>query len=139
MLFVLSVGLSVTLGLMNFTNLAHCAFGMVGGYATVIAMNWLGIPFLLGLPIAFLAAAAISIVLERTIFRLLYGSTELSQVLLTIGVVFMASASAAYLFGTAQQPIQIPPQPRLDWTSPPICAYSVVHQVFKWPALPTRP
>lgn len=108
LLFVLSVGLSVTLGLMNFTNLAHCAFGMVGGYATVVAMNWLGTPFLLGLPIAFVAAAAISVVLERTIFRLLYGATELSQVLLTIGIVFMASASMAYLFGTAQQPIQIP-------------------------------
>lgn len=108
LLFVLSVGLSVTLGLMNFINLAHCAFGMVGGYACVLALRWAGIPFLLGLPIAFLTAAAASVVLERTMFRLLYGSDELNQVLLTIGIVFVASASVAYLFGTGQQPIQLP-------------------------------
>lgn len=108
LLFVLSVGLSVTLGLMNFVNLAHCAFGMVGGYATVVAMHWLGLPFLLGLPVAFLASAALAVVFERTIFRLLYGAPELNQVLLTIGVVFVATASAAYIFGTSQQPIQLP-------------------------------
>lgn len=108
LLFVLSVGLSVTLGLMNFVNLAHCAFGMVGGYATVVAMHRLGFPFLLGLPVAFLASAALAVVFERTIFRLLYGAPELNQVLLTIGVVFVATASAAYIFGTSQQPIQLP-------------------------------
>lgn len=108
LLFVLSVGLSVTLGLMNFTNLAHCAFGMLGGYAAVATMRWIGIPFLLGLPVAFVAAAIVAVVLERTIFRLLYGAAELNQVLLTIGVVFVASASAAYIFGTGQQPVQLP-------------------------------
>lgn len=108
LLFVLSVGLSVTLGLMNFINLAHCAFGMLGGYAAVTAMGQLGVPFLLGLPIAFVAAAIAAVILERTIFRLLYGAAELNQVLLTIGVVFVASAAAAYVFGTVQQPIQLP-------------------------------
>ena len=57
-LFVLSVGLSVTLGLMNFVNLAHGAFGMLGGYIAVTGMRQLGLPFLAGLPAAFLAAAA---------------------------------------------------------------------------------
>jgi branched-chain amino acid transport system permease protein len=47
-------------------------------------------------------------VLERSIFRLLYRAGELNQVLLTIGVVFVAAASAAYIFGTAQQPIPLP-------------------------------
>jgi branched-chain amino acid transport system permease protein len=108
LLFVLSVGLSVTLGLMNFTNLAHCAFGMVGGYVTVMLTRWAGVPFLLTLPFAFLGAAAIAVVLERSIFRLLYRAGELNQVLLTIGVVFVAAASAAYIFGTAQQPIPLP-------------------------------
>lgn len=108
LLFVLSVGLSVTLGLMNFTNLAHCAFGMLGGYATVASMRWAGLPFLLALPVAFLLAAAVAVVLERTIFRLLHGAAELNQVLLTIGMVFVASAAVAYIFGTVQQPIQLP-------------------------------
>ena len=72
LLFVLSVGLSVTFGLMNFINLAHCAFGMLGGYAAVVAMHGFGVPFLLALPVAFLAAGLVSIVLERSLFRRLY-------------------------------------------------------------------
>src|SRR5688572_19861095 len=108
LLFVLSVGLSVTMGLMNFVNLAHCAFGMLGGYVTVTLMRQLGLPFLLTLPAAFLLAAIASIVLERVFFKRLYRSGELNQVLFTIGLVFVASAAAAYVFGTGQQPIQMP-------------------------------
>lgn len=108
LLFVLSVGLSVTLGLMNFINLAHGAFGMLGGYVTVLTMRELGLPFLLALPAAFLAAAAVSIVVERTLFRRLYRAGELNQVLFTIGVVFVATAAATYFFGTVQQPIILP-------------------------------
>ncbi|GLS34757.1 branched-chain amino acid ABC transporter permease [Mesorhizobium tianshanense] len=108
LLFVLSVGLSVTLGLMNFINLAHGAFGMLGGYVAVTAMRGLGWPFLAALPAAFLAAAGISVLLERTLFRRLYKSGELNQVLFTIGVVFVAAALATYAFGTVQQVIQLP-------------------------------
>ena len=53
-LFVLGCGLSVTMGLMNFVNLAHGAFAMLGGYVAVQAMQRLGIPFLATLPLAFL-------------------------------------------------------------------------------------
>lgn len=108
LLFVLSVGLSVTLGLMNFINLAHGAFGMLGGYVAVASMRYLGLPFFLALPAAFLAAAAVSVICERTFFRRLYRSDELNQVLFTIGLVFVAAAAAAYVFGTSQQPIQVP-------------------------------
>ncbi|MBX9463840.1 MAG: branched-chain amino acid ABC transporter permease [Aquamicrobium sp.] len=108
LLFVLSVGLSVTLGLMNFINLAHGAFGMLGGYVTVLAMRQLGLPFLLALPAAFLTAALVSVVFERTLFRRLYKAGELNQVLFTIGVVFVAAAVATYAFGTVQQVIILP-------------------------------
>jgi branched-chain amino acid transport system permease protein len=108
LLFVLSVGLSVTLGLMGFINLAHGAFAMLGGYVTVVAMREAGLPFLAALPLAFLAAALVSVVFERSLFRRLYGAGELNQVLFTIGLVFVAAATAAYLFGTGQQPIQLP-------------------------------
>lgn len=108
LLFVLSVGLSVTLGLMNFVNLAHCAFGMLGGYVAILVTREAGLPFLLALPAAFLAAALVGIACERTLFRRLYRSGELNQVLFTIGLVFVASAIATYLFGTGQQPIQLP-------------------------------
>lgn len=108
LLFVLSVGLSVTLGLMNFINLSHCAFGMLGGYVAVSVMRALGGNFALALASAFLAAALVSVAIERTLFRRLYRAGELNQVLFTIGLVFVASAIAAWFFGTGQQPIVLP-------------------------------
>src|SRR5438093_13277961 len=109
LLFLLSVGLSVTLGMMNFVNLAHCSFAMIGGYVTVTLTNSLGWPFLATLPAAFLAAAAASVVLERTLYRRLYRASDLEQCLFTIGVAFISVAAAAYLYGTLQQPINTPP------------------------------
>src|SRR5437667_10844233 len=85
LLFIFSIGLSVTMGLMNFVNLAHGAFAMVGGYACVVVMTRLGVPFLASLPIAFVAAAAAGIVLERSLYRRLYRATHLDQVLFSIG------------------------------------------------------
>jgi branched-chain amino acid transport system permease protein len=108
LLFLLSVGLSVTLGMMNFVNLAHCAFAMAGGYVTVTLMNRAGWPFFATLPVAFLGAAAIGAVLERLLYRRLYRATDLDQSLLTIGIVFMSIATAAYIYGTAQLPVQLP-------------------------------
>jgi branched-chain amino acid transport system permease protein len=108
LLFLMSVGLSVTLGMMNFVNLAHCSFAMLGGYVTVTLMNAAGWPFLVTLPGAFVAGAAASIVLERIFFRRFYNSNELNQCLLTIGIVFVSIATAAYIYGTDQQPMQLP-------------------------------
>ena len=108
LLFVLSVGLSVTLGMMNFVNLAHGSFAMVGGYLAITLMNRAGWPFLATLPVAFVAAAVFSVVLERVLYRRLYRATDLDQSLLTIGIVFMSIAIAAYVFGTNQQPVQLP-------------------------------
>jgi branched-chain amino acid transport system permease protein len=109
LLFLLSVGLSVTLGMMNFVNLAHCSFAMLGGYVTVTLMNRLGWPFLATLPVAFIAAAAASVLLERAFFRRFYRGSDLEQCLLTIGIVFVSIAAAAYIYGTDQQPVQLPP------------------------------
>jgi len=108
LLFVLSVGLSVTLGLMNFVNLAHCAFAMIGGYVTVTLVNSYGWPFLATLPAAFIAAAVTSVVLERLLYRRLYRASDLDQVLLTIGLAFISVSVAAYFFGTLQQPVETP-------------------------------
>ena len=108
LLFLLSVGLSVTLGMMNFVNLAHCSFAMLGGYVTVTLMNRLGWPFFATLPAAFVAAAAASVVLERAFFRRFYNASDLEQCLLTIGIVFVSIAAAAYIYGTDQQPVQLP-------------------------------
>ena len=121
LLFLLSVGLSVTLGMMNFVNLAHCSFAMLGGYVTVTltlqysAIANLGVPglpvhdtalALSALPFAFLSAVA-SVVFERVLYRR-YRATDLDQCLLTIGIVFMSVAAAAYIYGTIQQPVNLP-------------------------------
>ncbi|HEX3935899.1 MAG TPA: branched-chain amino acid ABC transporter permease [Xanthobacteraceae bacterium] len=108
LLFLMSVGLSVTLGMMNFVNLAHCSFAMLGGYVAVTLMNALGWPFLATLPVAFVAAGAASVVLERLFFRRFYNAGELNQCLLTIGIVFVSIAGAAYIYGTDQQPVHLP-------------------------------
>jgi branched-chain amino acid transport system permease protein len=108
LLFLLSVGLSVTLGMMNFVNLAHCSFAMVGGYATVSLMNRYGWPFFATLPMAFLAAAVVSVVLERTLYRRLYRASDLDQCLFTIGVVFISVAVYAWFYGTVVQSADMP-------------------------------
>ena len=108
LLFLLSVGLTVTLGMMNFVNLAHCSFAMVGGYATVTLMNKFGWPFFATLPMAFLLAALVSIVLERTLYRRLYRASDLDQCLLTIGIAFVSVAAFAWFYTTEQQSARVP-------------------------------
>src|ERR1700688_3109645 len=99
LLFLISVVLSVTMGLMNFINLAHGAFAILGGYVCVVLLSRLGLPFLLSLPIAFLASAAAGFILERLLYRRLYQASHLDQVLFSIGLTFMAVAGATFIWG----------------------------------------
>lgn len=108
LLFLLSVGLSVTLGMMNFVNLAHCSFAMVGGYATVTLVGNFGWPFLATLPVAFLAGSLTSLILERALYRHLYRSSDLDQCLLTIGIVFISVAAFAWFYTSEQQSARPP-------------------------------
>src|SRR5260370_14099478 len=103
LMFVLACGHSVTLGLMNFINLAHGACAMAGGYCTVFLVNRLGLPFALGLPIAFLVTALIGGLFERTLYVHVYARSHLDQVLFTIGLVFMSVAAGAYTMGASPQ------------------------------------
>jgi branched-chain amino acid transport system permease protein len=108
LLFILAVGLAVTMGLMNFINLAHGAFAMVGGYITVLLMQRFDVPFLLCLPVAFVGVALLGAVLERTLYRPMYSKPHLDQVLFSIGLTFMAVASMDYFMSSSQQIIQLP-------------------------------
>lgn len=108
LLFVLAVGLAVTLGLMNFVNLAHGAFAMAGGYVTVLLMERAGVPFLATLPLAFLIPAVLGAVAERTLYRPMYKRPHLDHVLFSIGIVFMSVAAVDYLVGSQQQIIKLP-------------------------------
>ncbi len=108
LLFMISVGLSVTMGMMNFINLAHGAFAMLGGYVCVMLLDRAGVPFLPTLPLAFIASALAGFILERTLYRRLYKASHLDQVLFSIGLTFMAVAGATYFFGPTQQPVSLP-------------------------------
>ena len=109
LLFLFSIGLSITLGLMRFINLAHGAFAMCGGYVAVTLMNSGGVPFLWTLPAAFLLTGLIGFVLERIVIRYLYREPALQQVLFSIGMAFVASALTSIIFGPQQQPVHLPP------------------------------
>jgi branched-chain amino acid transport system permease protein len=108
LLFLISIGLSVTMGLLNFIHLAHGSFAMLGGYLSVWLTSRFGVPFLVTLPLAFLAAGALGAVFERLLYRRAYGASPLDQVLLTIGLVFVSMAVATYGWGPGQQSIQLP-------------------------------
>jgi branched-chain amino acid transport system permease protein len=108
LLFVLSLGLAVTMGLMNFINLAHGAFAMAGGYVLIVLMQRWGWPFLLCLPAAFVVTAALGALFERTLYRPMYGRPHLDQVLFSIGLTFMAVAAVDYTIGSQQQNVTLP-------------------------------
>lgn len=107
-LFIVSVGLSVTMGLMGFVNLAHGAFAMFGGYVIVLAMNRAHIGFAAALVLGFVATAALSVVLERLLYRRLYRARELDQVLFTIGLIFIFIAGITMVVGPESQPLELP-------------------------------
>ncbi|MFH0133080.1 branched-chain amino acid ABC transporter permease [Variovorax sp. VaC1] len=109
LLFLIGVGLSITMGLMNFVNLAHGSFAMVGGYAASVLMNQWGVGFGLSLVAAFVAAALVGAALELVFYRRLYRAHPLDQVLLSIGVVFVSIAAFTYFYGPTMQPFTLPP------------------------------
>ena len=108
LLFILALGLAVTMGLMNFINLAHGAFAMAGGYILIVLMQRHGWPFLACLPVAFVVTAVAGALLERTLYRPMYGKPHLDQVLFSIGLTFMAVAAVDYLVGSSPQTVQLP-------------------------------
>ena len=108
LLFVLAIGLSITLGLMNFINLAHGAFAMAGGYTLVLLMQKAGWPFFVCVLMAFAVSALLGLVLEATLYRRMYQKPHLDQVLFSIGLTFMAVAAVDYFVGSTQQLVQLP-------------------------------
>src|SRR6202049_276769 len=108
-LYVISVGLSVTMGLMGFVNLAHGVFAMAGGYVLTGFMSRWGMPFVPALLATAVAVSLASVPIERLLYRRLYGGEELDQVLLTMGLVFMSVAGATYIWGPLPQPLPPPP------------------------------
>ena len=124
-LFTISVGLVVTMGLMRILNLAHGAFAGVGGYISVSLMNVYGVPFPLAVAIAAGSVAVLGAVLERLLYRHLYRAGALDQVLMTIGLAFVAVASLNFVFGPNPVSAQLPPSlsASIDLAGQPIQVY----------------
>lgn len=108
LLFVVSLGMAITMGLMNFVNLAHGAFAMFGGYACFVLASQAGWPFLATLPVVFVGTALVGALLERLLYRHLYQADHLDQVLFTVGLTFVAIACATFIFGSSQKSIPLP-------------------------------
>lgn len=119
-LFLISVGLSITMGVMRVVNLAHCGFAMIGGYLTYALTALADLPFAAAVPLAVLGTMAIGAVLERTVYSWVYGQSELGQVLMTIGLTFVMIASANALFGSSIQNIPVPDALRTTWQAGPV-------------------
>jgi len=107
-LFVISIGLSVTMGLMKVVNLAHGAFAMMGGYIAAFATHQLGAPYGVAIVAAVAGTVLAAIPVERGLYRPIYGAPELTQVLMTIGITFVIIGIANYAMGPAMKTIPLP-------------------------------
>jgi branched-chain amino acid transport system permease protein len=109
-LFVISIGLSVTMGLMKVVNLAHGAFAMIGGYIASYATQQMGLPYGIGVIAAVAGTVLVAIPLERFLYRRIYGAPELTQVLMTIGITFAIIGIANFVMGPTLKTIPLPSQ-----------------------------
>ncbi|MCW5262323.1 branched-chain amino acid ABC transporter permease [Verminephrobacter eiseniae] len=120
MLFLISVGLTITLGVMRVVNLAHSAFAMIGGYLALWSMQHAGLGFFVAVPIAVIGTMLIGALLERTLYRWVYATSGLGQMLMTIGLAFVITALFKNLGGTQLQSVPIPPSLQGNWNVGPL-------------------
>ncbi len=109
-LFMISVGLSVTMGVMNVVNLAHGGFALIGGVLAHWLIQDIGVGFWAAVVLAVVATVALALPLERLLYRRIYGFGELQQVLATIGLTFVMIASVNLWQGSALLSIVLPEQ-----------------------------
>jgi branched-chain amino acid transport system permease protein len=125
-LFLISSGLTVTLGVMRLVNLSHCGFAMIGGYIAMAAVDYLGFGLLASLPVAIVGTMVIAAVIERTLFQWTYGITELGQILMTIGLAFVMVALCNIIFGPLLHALPVP-----DWLTGNFDIVGVVVSVYR--------
>jgi urea transport system permease protein len=106
---VAALGLTIIYGTMGVINMAHGEFIMLGAYSTYVLQTFLGIPFLLCLPLTFLILAGIGWIIERGIIRTLY-ERPLDTLLATWGLSLILIQSVRLIFGGKPQYVAVP-----DW------------------------
>jgi branched-chain amino acid transport system permease protein len=107
-LFLISIGMTVTLGIMRVVNLAHCAFAMVGGYIAVALVKHASLGLITALPVAVAGTMILGAILEKTVYRWVYATSELGQILMTVGLTFVMIAAANLFFGSTMQALPVP-------------------------------
>jgi branched-chain amino acid transport system permease protein len=125
-LFLISSGLTVTLGVMRLVNLAHCGFAMIGGYIAMAAVDYLGFGLLASVPVAVVGTMIIAAAIERTLFQWTYGITELGQILMTIGLAFVMVALCNIVFGPLLHALPVP-----DWLTGNFNIAGVVVSIYR--------
>lgn len=108
-LFIISIGLSIMMGLMRVVNLAHGAFAMIGGYLASYALRDLGMNYAVAIIAAVVGTIIISIPFEVLLYRRIYRKSDaLTQLLLTIGITFFIIGIANFILGPTLKPIPLP-------------------------------
>ncbi len=108
-LFIISIGLSIMMGLMRVVNLAHGAFAMIGGYLASYAMRDLGMNYALAIVAAVIGTIIIAIPFEVLLYRRIYRKSDaLTQLLLTIGITFFIIGIANFVLGPTLKSIPLP-------------------------------
>ncbi len=109
LLFMLSAGLTLVFGIMNFVNLAHGSLYMMGAYfaATVYGRSE---SFLLAGVAAIVGGALLAALMEWLIARRLYGRDHLDQVLATFGLILFFNELARWVWGASPSYMNVPEQ-----------------------------
>lgn len=119
-LFMIAVGLTITLGVMRVVNLTHSAFAMIGGYLALWLMQRGGLNYFLAVPVAAVATMALGLALERSLYRWVYRSSPLGQLLMTIGLTFIITSAVKALAGPSVQSLPLPPSLQGNWEVGPL-------------------
>ncbi len=97
-LLLIALGLSITYGAMGVINMAHGELVMIGAYTAVLAGIYLGLNLFFALPLAFLMAGVVGLLIERLVIRRLYGRI-IDTLLATWGVAILLQQAIRLEFG----------------------------------------
>jgi branched-chain amino acid transport system permease protein len=125
LLFLLASGLTLVLGIMNFVNLSHGAFYMLGAYFAAATLGCTG-SFLLAGVVGIGGTMLLAIVVERLALRRLYARNHLIQVLATLGIIMFFNEAARMVWGS--QPL-FTTQP--DWANGSVSVGGIVYPVYR--------
>ena len=106
---LLSLGLAVIFGLLRVINFAHGAQYMLGAFAALLLLQYVGINYWIALLVAPLIVGAVGALIERSMLSRLYDLDPLYGLLFTFGLALTLEGTFRYFYGAAGQPYSVPP------------------------------